>query len=187
MIFRFSDNDERRTLRDVAGLPKRSTNTFKSPHGISWYKGIDNALCWRPIKNAPINHSKHKLLVYIHHWLHLFALSLYQEQHKTLKQYFQSHISHDCAWINIDNCWWNTPSHSLPHHPPIKTHPLHLSFQTFTQHTLAWGKIPIVPTSLFGDCVVGTLSVGSPTETHIIDCEGKSGIIHKNPKADLGS
>ena len=32
------------------------------------------------------------------------------------------------AWADIDNCWWNTPWHSLPHHPPIKTHPLSLSF-----------------------------------------------------------
>ena len=32
------------------------------------------------------------------------------------------------ARTDIDNCWWNTPWHSLPHHPPIKTHPLSLSF-----------------------------------------------------------
>ena len=30
------------------------------------------------------------------------------------------------GWADIDNCWWNTPWHSLPHHPPIKTHPLSL-------------------------------------------------------------
>ena len=29
----------------------------------------------------------------------------------------------------------------------------------------------IVPTSPFGDCVVGTLSVGMLAEAHIIDCE----------------
>ena len=36
---------------------------------------------------------------------------------------------------------------------------------------LAWGHSAIVPTFLFGDCVVGTLSVGTQTEAHIIDCE----------------
>ena len=23
-------------------------------------------------------------------------------------------------WADIDNCWWDMPSHSLPHHPTIK-------------------------------------------------------------------
>ena len=35
-----------------------------------------------------------------------------------------------------------------------------------TQHALAWGHIVIVPTFLFGDCVVGTLSIGSLEEAH---------------------
>ena len=30
------------------------------------------------------------------------------------------------GWADTDNCWWNTASHSLPHHPPIKTHLLFL-------------------------------------------------------------
>ena len=60
-------------------------------------------------------------------------------------------------WADIDNCWWNTTSHSLPHNPLIKTHPLFISLLTLTQHTLAWGHCTIVPTFLFGDGAAGML------------------------------
>ena len=69
------------------------------------------------------------------------------------------------GWADIDNCWWNTPSHSPPHHPTIKTLPLSLSF-ALIQHALARGHSAIVPTFLSGDCVVGTLPVGSLAEAH---------------------
>ena len=40
------------------------------------------------------------------------------------------------GWADIDNGWWNTPSHSLPHHPPIKTHHLSLSFHPHSTHPM---------------------------------------------------
>ena len=55
----------------------------------------------------------------------------------------------------------STPSN----HPTIKTLPLFLSF-ALIQHTLARGHSTIVPTFLSGDCVVGTLPVGSLAEAH---------------------
>ena len=43
---------------------------------------------------------------------------------------------------------------------------------TLMKHTLAWGQSMIVPAFLFGDCVVGMLSLGSLTEAHnFFDCE----------------
>ena len=46
-------------------------------------------------------------------------------------------------------------------------------WQSFCGHALAWGHSAIVPTSLFRDCVVGTLSVGALAEAHQFDCEQK--------------
>ena len=80
------------------------------------------------------------------------------------------------GWADIDNCWWNTPWHSLPHHPPIKAHPLSfffLSLSTLTQHALAWGHSAIVPTSLFRKCVVDMASVGQLTNAHIMGSQVK--------------
>ena len=48
---------------------------------------------------------------------------------------------------------------------------VHSIIQQQSLHALAWGHSAIIPTSLFGDCVVGTLSVGTLTEAHTIDCE----------------
>ena len=36
-------------------------------------------------------------------------------------------------------------------------------------YVTSWGLV-----TLFGDCVVGTLSAGTLTEAHIIDCEEKT-------------
>ena len=69
------------------------------------------------------------------------------------------------GWADIDNCWWNTPSHSLPHHPPIKTHPLSLSFNPQKKLSTSMPKCE-TPTFLFKGCVVGTLSADSLTEAH---------------------
>ena len=55
------------------------------------------------------------------------------------------------------------PWHSLRHHPPIKTHPLSLSF-TLTQHALARGHSAIVLTSLFRYGVTGMFSVDTLTK-----------------------
>ena len=85
------------------------------------------------------------------------------------------------TWLSLKGEWWvdglilttvdetryHTHFHTIYQSKPT----LFLSLFTLTQHALAWGHSAIVPTSLFGDCVVGTLSVGMLTEAHIIDCE----------------
>ena len=58
-----------------------------------------------------------------------------------------------------------TPWHSLPHHPTIKPTLFH-SLSTLAQHALAWDQSMIVPTSLFWDCVDGTLPAGTLAEAH---------------------
>ena len=88
---------------------------------------------------------------------------------------FDTHETVPRGWgmggrAEVDNYWWNMPSHSLQHHPPIKTPPS-FSLFTHTQYALAWGYSAIVHTSLFIYCVVGMLSVGTLAEAHIIDCE----------------
>ena len=60
-----------------------------------------------------------------------------------------------------------TPWHSLPHHPSIKPTLFH-SLSTLIQHALAWGHSAIVPTSLFWDCVDGTLPAGTLAEVNKI-------------------
>ena len=74
---------------------------------------------------------------------------------------------HGLTLTSVDD---TTPWHSLPHHPSIKP-TLFLSLLTLSQHALAWGHSAIVPTSLFWDCVAGTLPVGTLAEAHKYDCE----------------
>jgi hypothetical protein len=50
--------------------------------------------------------------------------------------------------------------------PSTNQNPPSFSLSTLTQHTLACGHRMIVPTSPFGDYVVGTLPVGTLTEAH---------------------
>ena len=76
------------------------------------------------------------------------------------------------AWAEIGNYWWNTPWHSLPHHPPNT--PSFSLFSRITQHALTWDHSAKVPTSFFGECVSGMLSVGALTEPHMIYCESKN-------------
>ena len=68
------------------------------------------------------------------------------------------------AWADIDNCWW--PPHDTHFHTIHQSNPPSFTLSTISQHALAWGHSAIVPTSLFWDCVVGTLPAGSLTETH---------------------
>ena len=95
----------------------------------------------------------------------------------------------DCSSHMRDGCigWhWQllmtTLWHSLPHHPSIKPTLFH-SLSTLTQHALAWGHSVIVPTSLFWDCVDGTLPAGSlndslPQTHKMVENQNKSQVLH---------
>ena len=58
---------------------------------------------------------------------------------------------------------YHTHLHTIQQSNPFLFFPL----STLTQHILAWCHIAIVPTFPFGDCVVGTLPVGTLMEAHI--------------------
>ena len=103
----------------------------------------------------------------------------------------QEHIGFDTlkdcsSQIKKDECMgWHllmtTPWHSLPHHPSIKPTLFH-SLSTLIQHALAWGHSAIVPTSLFWDCVAGTLPAGPLTEAYKFDCDWKTKQRKRNRK-----
>ena len=69
--------------------------------------------------------------------------------------------------MTVDETCHHTHFHTIHQSKPT----LFLSLSTLTQHALAWGHSMIVPTSLFGDCVVSTLSDGSLAEAHNCDCK----------------
>ena len=111
----------------------------------------------------------------------MFALALYKtasatagwhhHPHSPFHQhtFFLSHVTVPscamhlctCAAMALNNCWrW--PHHTSTPSNHQRPQSFHLSL---TQHTLAWGHHVRVPTSFFGDCVVGTLSIGTLTES----------------------
>ena len=111
------------------------------------------------------------------HWqLFLFTINYVGFCQSTNWQHANHTVSEErcldyCAIASSQGAYWQL----LMKHPITftstlsinQTKPtLFLSLSTISQHTLVWGHSTIVPTFLFGDCVVGTLSVISLTEAH---------------------
>ena len=85
--------------------------------------------------------------------------------------YLSNHLFRN-NMLSID-CWrscHDTHFHTIQ---PSNT-TLSIPLSTLTQHALAQGHSVIVPISLFGDCVAGTLSPDSLTRPHTFDCEFKN-------------